>query len=33
MDLFLDICIKMQLREFIPQHLANVINGEHRRLL
>jgi hypothetical protein len=33
MDLFVDICVEMQLRDFVPQALANVINGEHRQLL
>jgi hypothetical protein len=28
MDLFVDICMEMQLRDFVPQALANVINGE-----
>jgi hypothetical protein len=30
MDLFVDVCMEMQLREFIPQHLSNVINGEQQ---
>jgi hypothetical protein len=33
MDLFVDVCMERQLREFNPQGLANVINGEHRQLL
>jgi hypothetical protein len=33
MDLFVDVCVEMQLRDFVPQALANVINGEHRQLL
>jgi hypothetical protein len=29
MDLFVDVCMEMQPRNFVPQALANVINGEH----
>jgi hypothetical protein len=33
MDLFVEVCMETHLREFKPQELANVINGEHRQLL
>jgi hypothetical protein len=28
MDLFVDVCTEMQLREFNPMDIANVINGK-----
>jgi hypothetical protein len=30
MDLFVDVCVERQLRDFKPQELANVINGKGR---
>jgi hypothetical protein len=33
MDLFVDVCMEMQLWDFVPQGLSNVINGEQRKLL